>query len=166
MKSASTQTRVRAAGPADLASIVRLCDALNAHSGLPTGMLEPRKFRTALFGPRAFMFCDIAESGGEAIGYALSHDAFLSDTGERSVYLVDLFVEKPWRGGGSGRALMAAVCRRARRRGAAHVWWASTPHNLGARRFYARIGATDEPVRAHSLYGVAFRRLAAPANSR
>ncbi len=158
--------KVRAANPADLSSIVRLCDALNDHAGLPTGLLDARKFRTALFGPRAFMFADLAEAGGEPIGYALSHDAFTSDTGERSMYLVDLFVEKHARRSGAGRALMAAVCRRARRRGAAQLWWASTPHNLGARNFYARIGATDEAVRVHSLHGAAFRRLAAPVNSR
>lgn len=157
---------VRAAAPRDLRTIVAMCDALNAHSGLPTGRLDPRGFRAALFGRRAFVFADIAEAMEEGedrpspAGYALSHDSFTTDYGERGMYLIDIYVEPAWRRAGVGRRLLAAVAARARRRGATHLWWASMPRNYQARRFYAALGASDEPLHSHALFGRAFERLA------
>lgn len=157
---------VRSAALEDLKALVALCDALNAHSGLPTGRLRPKEFRAALFGRNAFMFADIAEAGvrnGAApsmIGYALSHDSFTTDYGERGLYVVDLYVADGWRRKGVATKLMAAVAARARDRGASHVWWASMPRNFPARRFYAGLGATDEAVHSHAIFGKSFDRLA------
>jgi GNAT superfamily N-acetyltransferase len=148
---------VRAATPDDVPALVAMCDALNAHSGLPTGRLRPSEFRKALFGARAFMFADIAfaRARGAAtaspVGYALSHDSFTTDFGERGVYIVDLFVESGWRRQGVASRLMAAVAARAKRRGASHIWWASMPRNYPARRFYASLGATDEAIHSHAV---------------
>ncbi|MEE2692354.1 MAG: GNAT family N-acetyltransferase [Pseudomonadota bacterium] len=158
---------VRAAAPRDLKTIVAMCDALNAHSGVPTGRLDPRRFRAALFGKAAFVFGDIAFAADEGdmrptpAGYALSHDAFTTDYGERGMYLIDLYVEPAWRRAGVGRALLAAVSKRAKARGGTHLWWGSMPGNFQARRFYAALGATDEKLHSHALFGRAFDRLAA-----
>lgn len=165
----SVEILVRPGAPRDLTALVAMCDALNEQSGVPAGRLDPRKFRAALFGKRAFMFADIAEAveTGAArrrrnlAGYALSHDAFSTDFGERGIYLIDIYVEPDWRRAGVGKALMAAVAARAKERGASHVWWASMPFNYQARRFYARLGASDETLHAHAVFGRAFDRLAA-----
>lgn len=156
----------RAAGPRDLKTVVALCDALNAHLGMPTGRLEDKNFRSALFGRSAFVFADLAEAvedgetRPEVVGYALSHDCFTTDFGERGVYLIDVYVEPAWRRSGAGLALMRAVARRARARGASHLWWASATSNTPARRFYAALGASDERFHAHTLSGAAFDKLA------
>jgi GNAT superfamily N-acetyltransferase len=165
----SIDVSVRPAAPRDLKALLAMCDALNAQSGIPTGRLDPKQFRAALFGRRAFMFADIAEAsetgdaahGGGPVGYALSHDAFSTDFGERGAYLIDVYVEPAWRRAGVGKALMAAVAARARERGGTHVWWATMPFNYQARRFYARLGASDEPFHTHAVFGKAFDRLAA-----
>ncbi|MBY0422335.1 MAG: GNAT family N-acetyltransferase [Parvularculaceae bacterium] len=156
----------RAAGPRDLKTIVALCDALNAHLNMPTGRLEEKKFRASMFGKNAFVFCDLAEAveDGEArpeiVGYALSHDCFTTDFGERGVYLIDVYVEPAWRRSGAGLALVRTVARRAKKRGATHVWWGSAPSNAPARRFYAALGASDERFHVHTLSGRAFDKLA------
>lgn len=168
----SVDVLVRPAAPRDLKALLAMCDALNAHSGLPTGRLDPKEFRAALFGRRAFMYADIAEAveteepgqRGGPVGYALSHDAFSTDFGERGVYLIDIYVEPAWRRAGVGEALMAAVAARAKERGGSHVWWATMPFNYQARRFYAHLGASDEPFHTHAVFGKAFERLAAKAD--
>lgn len=161
-----TPITVRAATPRDLPRLVSLCDRLNAYLSLETGHLDVRRFRSAIFGVRAFVFADVAQAapkGGEAalVGYALSHDAFTTDRGERGLYLIDLYVEPPARGAGAGRRLMASVAARAKKRGATHVWWGSMAGAARARRFYARLGAQDDRIHSHFLSGPAFDVLAA-----
>lgn len=156
----------RAATPRDLRTLVALCDALNAHLDMPTGRLDPKEFRAAIFGRNAFVFADVAEASADGaaraqiIGYALSHDAFSTDFGERGMFLVDLYVEPEARRSGVGAALLRAVARRAKARGGSHVWWASAPTNRQARRFYAVSGASEERFCAHTLVGRAFEILA------
>lgn len=160
---------VRTASPGDIPHLIAMCDALNAHSGLPTGRLDPKQFRAALFGKAAFVFADIAEAQEEGesristAGYALSHDAFTTDFGERGMYVVDLFVEQAWRRCGAGRKLVAAAAARAKARGATHLWWTSMPGNFQARRFYADIGAADEALHSHALHGAPFEQIAMSA---
>lgn len=169
----SDEISIRPGAPRDLNALVAMCDALNEHSGLPTGRLKPGAFRAALFGKSAFMFADVAEAGEqgrpsrvEPVGYAFSHDAFSTDAGERGFYLVDIYVKPAWRRAGIGKALMAAVAARAKRRGATHIWWASMPFNYRARRFYARLGASDEIFHVHAVSGRAFEKLAAKGANR
>lgn len=160
----SAAVSIRNAGLRDLKTIIALCDALNAHLSMPTGRIDEKKFRAALFGKTAFVFGDIAEGvendrRPEIIGYALSHDAFSTDFGARGLFLIDLYVEPAWRRAGAGLALLKAVARRARERGGNHVWWASANSNFQARRFYDAIGAEDERMHVHTLVGRAFEKL-------
>ena len=168
----SIETIVRPGAPRDLKVLLAMCDALNAHSGVPTGRLDPKEFRSALFGKNAFVFADIAEAmdaeddGAEfaPAGYALSHDAFTTDYGERGLYIVDLYVEPAWRRAGVGKKLMSVLAARAKARGATHLWWGSMPANFAARRFYASLGATDERIHSHGLFGKPFEKLAGAAS--
>ena len=163
----SVDISVRAAAPRDLHALVAMCDELNAYSNLPVGRLDPKNFRSVLFGKRAFVFADIAEAVEEGdrrpsvAGYALSHDAFTTDYGERGMYLIDVYVEPAWRRAGVGRRLMAAVAARTKKRGGTHLWWASMAANYRARRFYKKLQATDETLHGHALFGKPFDKLAA-----
>ena len=77
----------RTATSRDLKTLIALCDALNAHLDMPTGRIETKSFRSALFGRNAFLFADVAQAAQEGrrepeiVGYALSHDAFSTDFG-------------------------------------------------------------------------------------
>jgi GNAT superfamily N-acetyltransferase len=57
-------------------------------------------------------------------------------------YLEDLFVAPDVRGGGVGRALIAAVTDWARQSGASKVYWLTQSHNRTARTLYDMV-ATD-----------------------
>lgn len=157
---------IRSAEPRDVKALVAMCDALNAYSGLPTGRLDPKAYRSALFGKDAFLFAEIAEAEiydrarPRAAGYVLAHDAFTTDFGERGMYIVDLYVEEEWRRAGVGRRLVEAAAARAKARGGTHLWWASMPGNYAARRFYDSLGASDERIHSHAVFGKAFERLA------
>ncbi len=159
--------RVRPAAPEDAKAITAMIVAHNDESGQPSGRIDPRKLRAVAFGKSAFVFCEVAEGrdaeAGDLVGHAIWHDCYTSDDGSRGAYLVDLFVARDWRRQGVGAALMKATARRAKARGATHLWWASLADNKAARKFYRRFGATDEIVHAHAAFGEAFRKLAAPA---
>ena len=54
-------------------------------------------------------------------------------------YLQDLFVAPHSRGGGAGRALIAAVAAAARGRGASRLYWLTQEGNAAARGLYDRV---------------------------
>ena len=56
---------------------------------------------------------------------------------------------------------MAAVARRPRHEGRTFLWWCSKEWNREAQEFYADLGAIEETLSAHALFGEAFDRLAA-----
>ena len=154
--------KIRTAMPADLACIVRFLKDHNAEAGHPPRGMAPQTVRAAMFGKNAFVFGDLAvvrhEDGGEEIAAsALSHDCFTTDDGTRGLYLTDLYVAPAWRRRGMAHALMGALCRRAKRRGGTHVWWATMPNNDSARRFYRTLGASEDRAFAHALHGATFK---------
>ncbi|MGF1544115.1 MAG: GNAT family N-acetyltransferase [Parvularculaceae bacterium] len=159
--------RIRAAEPSDVRSLLTLVRAHNIEAQNGEATLNARRFQAAMFGKNAFVYGDLAAADDDAaegasgglVGYALTHDCFTTDDGTRGLYLTDLFVARPWRRAGVGRALMAAVGRRAVRRGATHVWWASMARNYEARRFYDRFDASDERVHAHAVFGDALKAM-------
>jgi GNAT superfamily N-acetyltransferase len=55
-------------------------------------------------------------------------------------YLQDLFTAGEARGQGVGRALIEAVCERARRAGSGRLYWHTQETNGVARRLYDRVG--------------------------
>ena len=90
--------------------------------------------------PRAF--CDIAEVGGEAVGFALWFYSVSTFEGRHGLYLEDLFVRPARRGGGVGKALLAHLARRCRDEGLPRLEWSVLDWNAPAIAFYDSIGAT------------------------
>ena len=78
----------------------------------------------------------VAERGDELIG--LTHYLFQRSTWliNSQCYLQDLYVSEAVRGGGVGRALIAAVAAAAKEAGAARVYWNTHETNAVARRLY------------------------------
>lgn len=69
-------------------------------------------------------------------GFATLYWFFSSTKAVDSVLMNDLFVREDVRGAGIGRALIDGAIGEARRRGAAHLEWYTSPDNLVAQRLY------------------------------
>ena len=82
----------------------------------------------------------VAERSGRLIG--LAHYLFQRSTWllNSQCYLQDLYVGEAARGGGVGRALIAAVVEAAKEEGAARVFWNTHETNAVARRLYDKVG--------------------------
>jgi GNAT superfamily N-acetyltransferase len=61
--------------------------------------------------------------------------------------LEDLFVEPQARGGGTGRALIAAVADAARTRGCERLYWLTHESNATARRLYDVVATNEGFIR-------------------
>jgi len=143
--------RIRRARPEDGEAVARLCARLAEHQGDGASRFTATHFRREGFGADPRFACLVAVGGDEPIGYALFHPEYNTDVMQRSVYLVDLYVEPEARRGGIGRALMTAVARAAADAGATMVSWSVKRENSGARAFY-RGFAQEQP---ELFYGVA-----------
>jgi GNAT superfamily N-acetyltransferase len=102
----------------------------------------------------------LARINGEAVGFALFFHNFSTWTGQRGLYLEDLFVRPSARSVGAGRVLLAALARIAVERGCARMDWAVLEWNELAIGFYHRIGAEMQTDwRIFRLSGDALGRL-------
>lgn len=86
----------------------------------------------------------IATQEGKPVGLCLYTYAFSGWRGRPGVFVEDLYVAPSERGGGLGRALLAAVIAREAPRGCAFMKLHVDKANAGAHAFYARIGFVPE----------------------
>jgi len=85
---------------------------------------------------------EAGEAGdGDILGFAVCTRRFEAHMGRFSLWIADLHVAASARRRGVGRALMAAIGRRAIEAGCALVAWDLWVENEPARRFYAALGA-------------------------
>lgn len=151
---------IRKAGPADAALVARLVEELNQHQGEPTGHVTEAAVRRDGFGAAPEFTVLLAELDGAVAGYALYHPSWSTEIGERGFYIYDLYVREDARGHGVGRALMTSVAAAAEAEGRSFLWWCSKPWNREAQAFYAGLGAIEEDIKAHAIFGEALVRLA------
>ncbi len=100
-----------------------------------------REFFRRFIGPSEDGLLLGAWSGGQLVGYACLYWFFSSTEAAETVLMNDLFVDPSRRGGGVGRALIAASAGVARDRGAHHLEWNTAPDNHTAQRLYDSTGA-------------------------
>lgn len=115
-----------------LADYERLRDAL----ALDAALLERH-----LFGERPAAEAVLAETGGEAVGYALFFPTFSTFLGRPGLWLEDLFVLPERRRGGIGRALLQHVAQVAVQRDCGRLEWSALDWNEPALAFYRGLGA-------------------------
>ena len=151
---------IRPAVEADAAVIARLANQLSRHEGLGDEVFSAARILEDGFGDAPAFSVLLAELAGEAVGYALYQDFYNTDLACRGLWLSDLFVVEAARGRRIGRKLLAEVARRAVEIGACSVWWGVRSANLGARAFYAALGARDEDARILELDRPALEALA------
>ena len=125
----------------------------------------PQRLHDALFGPSPSAHALIAWTRAPglvvAAGFALYFHNFSTFLGRRGLYLEDLYVHPQYRGRGCGRALLAALARRAVDSGCGRFEWSVLDWNVSAQSFYQGIGATVMPDwRIVRMTGDALARLA------
>jgi GNAT superfamily N-acetyltransferase len=92
-----------------------------------------------IFDPLEPVHALVAERGGELVGF--THYLFQRSTWliNSQIYLQDLYVGEAARGGGVGRALIAAVVEAAKETRAARVFWMTHETNAVARSLYDKV---------------------------
>jgi GNAT superfamily N-acetyltransferase len=159
---------IRAALPADVPEIRAMIRELAEYEReLESARATQEQLHDALFGAEPAVFALIAEddSTGAPVGFALWFRNFSTWTGTHGIYLEDLFVRSQARGGGHGKALLAALAAICVERGYERFEWAVLDWNEPSIGFYRSIGARPQDEwTVQRLAGDALRTLAHQAD--
>ena len=136
---------IRPAVPADAALIHGFVRALADYEKL-LHEVEASEADLAqhLFGDSPRLFCDIAESDGAPVGFAIWFYNYSTFRGRHGIYLEDLFVVPEARGLGAGKALLRRLAQRCEEQGLARLEWAVLDWNAPSIAFYDSLGATAQ----------------------
>ncbi|WP_406440438.1 GNAT family N-acetyltransferase [Streptomyces sp. NBC_00631] len=156
---------IRAATEHDVPEIRAMIRELAAYErAVEQARATEEQLREALFGAHPAAYALVAEDAttGELVGYALWFPRFSTWTGTRGMHLEDLYVRPHARGGGHGRALLAALAGLCLRSGFERFEWWVLAWNEPAVGFYRSLGAEflDE-WRICRLTGAPLKELAA-----
>ena len=94
--------------------------------------------------PSGSTVCLVADDGGKLAGFAVLHPYFPGPRFTHGLYLKELYVTSAARSAGVGEKLIEGIRALARKRGDTRVLWTTTEDNVGAQRFYDRLGMRRE----------------------
>jgi len=97
--------------------------------------------RNSLFGKRPVAEAVLATYRDEPVGYAVFFHNFSTFVGKAGLYLEDLYIDKPYRGMGFGKAVLLYLARLAKERNCGRFEWSVLDWNESAIRFYKGLGA-------------------------
>jgi GNAT superfamily N-acetyltransferase len=154
---------IRPAAPADAPVILAFIRELADYERLlPSVKTTLDDVRAILFGDAPKAFCDIAESEGGPVGFALWFYSVSTFEGRHGLHLEDLYVRPEARGAGIGKALLAGLARRCVAENLARLEWAVLEWNAPAIAFYDSLGAAaNTEWITRRLSGESLARLAA-----
>lgn len=136
---------VREAVPADASAIYGFIRALADYEKLLDEVdATQADLAGHLFCEAPRLFCDIAEVGGEPVGFAIWFYNYSTFKGRHGIYLEDLFVVPEARGQGAGKALLSALAKRCVAQGLARLEWAVLDWNAPSIAFYDSLGASSQ----------------------
>lgn len=157
---AAPRIEVRPATSADAEAVAAMARALSLSDGGRPSRFSAEAFRRDGFGAAPAFEAMLATADGTPAGYAVYYWGYDTDSATRGVYLADLFVVDEFRRLGAGRALVAAVAKRARDEGGRWIFWSVLKRNKGARRFYRHIAPELRDVIVCAAFGASFDRIA------
>lgn len=143
-------TTVTLAQPGDVDAIAGLLAELAEYYG--TGVVESpgqrvAQITAALFGDAPTGSALLARVDGEVAGMAAYSFLWPAIGSTRSLYLKELYVATAHRRSGIGKLLMDALFDTAARLGCSRVEWTTDQPNVGAQRFYERLGTRVHPTK-------------------
>jgi ribosomal protein S18 acetylase RimI-like enzyme len=132
---------IRSARPEDGALIAAMIAEHALHEGAQ-GSGRPVDYADGL--ATGAYECLLAERAGAPLGLAMFYPTFSSWSGQRGLFLEDLYVREAARGQAVGRRLLGALARIAAARGASRIDLVVQGRNR-ATEFYARLGLRELP---------------------
>ena len=99
------------------------------------------KIRKTLFGKIPFSYVLFAEDLEKEVGFALYCFRYSSFAGQPSIWLDDLYIDKPMRSQGAGSALMNYLATIAQKNNCTHLAWNADARNTRGVSFYHGLGA-------------------------
>ncbi|MDJ0745920.1 MAG: GNAT family N-acetyltransferase [Xenococcaceae cyanobacterium MO_167.B27] len=99
------------------------------------------KIRKTLFGKIPFSYVLFAEDLEKELGFALYCFRYSSFAGQPSIWLDDLYIDKPMRSQGAGSALMNYLATIAQKNNCTHLAWNADARNTRGVSFYHSLGA-------------------------
>lgn len=137
---------VRTATPNDVSlifSFIQKKAEFDRNIGAFSGVLQvsEEKIRKTLFSSIPFAYVLFAETLGHPVGFALYEFRYSSFAGQPSLWLDDLYVDEPMRSRGAGATLMHYLAQIAKQNNCTHIAWTADARNIGALKFYQRLGA-------------------------
>ncbi|MEO7660571.1 MAG: GNAT family N-acetyltransferase [Pyrinomonadaceae bacterium] len=116
---------------------------------------------TAMFGTAATVEGLIALDDDGPMGYALYYPNFSSFSGQRGLYIEDIYISERYRGGGLGLAMIKEIASIAASRGFERIDFMVLDWNSPAINFYRKHGALSNDDETHFKFSEqAFRDLA------
>ncbi len=138
---------IRAAVPEDAAAIQAMIAALALETiGDRQAVLSVDAVRRFGFGAEKSFECIVGHRAGEIVGAVIMYDEFSTWSGQKGIYILDIYIAPCARGRGIGRRLIAEVAKWGGSRGASYVRLSVDQDNLRAVSFYEMIGFKE---RAH-----------------
>src|SRR4051794_36965854 len=117
----------------------------SSHGTTGTSRASSAGLERDLFGPAPWVTALVAEQGTSLLGYAILCRMYRDHSGERGVDLHHLFVVERARNSGVGGRLVEAALDEARLWGCTFLNVGTRPENLGAQRFYEKLGFERAP---------------------
>ncbi|MDZ8189425.1 MAG: GNAT family N-acetyltransferase [Nostoc sp. ChiSLP02] len=140
---ATTNLIVRFAQPDDYTVLFKLIEELAEYEKLSHAVTgNALALKEHLFGIHRYIEAILAESAGQAVGFALffhNYSTFLTKPG---IYLEDLFVLPEYRRQGIGRAILTKLAQIAVERNCGRLEWTVLDWNESAQAFYRSMGAS------------------------
>lgn len=138
--------RIRPALRRDLPALVDLIRQLAEFERLsPPDGSALRRLALHGFGRRPQFRILVAERAGAIVAYAFYFFTYSTFLARPTLFIEDLFVRPDARRGGIGERLVHTLAAIARKRGCGRMEWMVLDWNVGARRFYKRLGARTLP---------------------
>ena len=137
--------QIRHAKPGDEAELAALLEDNQRHYGHAVDDGEGAPDAAHLVEPSpAGMVCLVADDDGKLVGFAILNPYFPGPRFTRGLYLKELYITAAARSAGVGVKLIEGIRALAKERGDTRVLWTTTEDNVGAQRFYDRLGMRRE----------------------
>jgi GNAT superfamily N-acetyltransferase len=133
---------IRPATARDVDAIIVLCAEHAAYEGAAlTVCSEPALLHDALFAVPPRLWCLVVEARGTLVGYATYALEFSTWQATDYLHVDCLYLQPSVRGAGIGAGVMDRIAVHAQILGCDEIQWQTPAWNVGAMRFYDRLGA-------------------------